>query len=947
LAVDDGSTKSPEILRTFAAAEPRIRVFQCSQNEGPSAARNRALREARGAVIAYLDCDDEYYPNYLQEISQRLSPWDVLVFAYDVVSSATDAGGAPQITTWDPARVRNRLMDEHIAVPLAVAHRRQLLDEVGLFNEQIHRDYDSELWRRFATSGALFLFVPLRSGRYYVRPDSQARTRRIPDAANAKPLEILQEAWQHHHRGNRDEAEKLYRHLVTVNPQNADALHSWGMLACQEGRHAESVDLIRRAIAINSQVPAYHNNLGVAQQTLEQFAEALASYREAVRLHPEYAPGHNNIGKILRSQGQWASAVQCFEQAVRIRPDFAEAWLNLGDALYQLEKFAQAAHCYEQAIAQSPGFIEAHNNLGVALVSIGRMEDARSCFQRALQLRPSFTEAQQNLGLLSGASSAINVGFADTAPPAPPLEMDAETCRKLGQTLQSLRRFPEAETYYRQSLRVAPEQAETHKNLGTLLHLQRRLDEAETCYREALRILPGLATAHNNLGNLLKTTGRLEEALTCYRQALQADPQHDIAHSNLLLDLNYDSEITDEQLFVEHRRWAEAHSHSLSLEPGHTNDRNPDRRLRIGYVSPDFSWHPVTRFFEPLMRYRDRRATEVFLYADVRRFDATSAALQASADCWRDVSSLNNASLAELIRTDAIDILVDLAGHTGDNRLLTFARKPAPIQMTYLGYPNTTGLETIDYRLTDAVADPEGEPIRHSETLLRLDPLFCCYAPPEESPPVARPPFLSRGYITFGCFQNLAKINGRVFDLWSALLRKLPTAKLRLCRDALNGSARDRIARDFAKRGISADRLELICVEDPRKSHLALYDDIDIALDPFPWTGHTTACEGLWMGVPVVTMRGCRHAGRMVTSVLSCLGLGDWIGNTPEAYLACAEKLANDGDQLACFRAELRGRIGNSPLCDGRSFMRKLEHLYRHIWEQWCAKGPVAKSSSS
>jgi predicted O-linked N-acetylglucosamine transferase (SPINDLY family) len=748
---------------------------------------------------------------------------------------------------------------------------------------------------------------------------------------------ILEQAWQHYQAGNWPQAQQLYQEIVAVDPQQADAWHSLGMLACQSGRPEQAVDLIERAIRINPHTAAYHNNLGVAWQALGRFDEALATYREAVLRQPDYAPAHNNIGKILCSRNQWAAGVESFERAVQTRADFAEAWQNLGDGLCHLDKAAQAVYCYEQAVTQQPSWVDAHNNLGVALLRLGQPERAIACFQRALQLQPDFTEARHNLFHLSRLGYSVQVGVANLVPATTLSRSEANEYLNLARMLHKQGRLTEAEDRYRQSLELLPEQGIAHQELGTLLQIQRRFDMAETCYREAIRIQPNLAAAHNNLGILLKNLGRLSEALASYRQALRIDPRYGVAYDNLLLDLNYAPDIDNDTLFAEHRRWAALMADPLPVYSTHINSADPERRLRIGYVSPDFHWHPVTWFFEPLLRHRDRNVAEVFLYADVKTFDATSSALKASADHWRDVTGMSDYRLAELVRADAIDILVDLAGHTGDNRLLAFARKPAPIQVTYLGYPNTTGLTTIDYRITDAIADPEGKPNRHSETLLRLDPVFCCYAPPVEAPTLACPPVAKRGYITLGCFQNLAKLNHCVLDLWSQLLQRLPGAKLRLCRDTLQGSTRKRLEREFTSRGVAADRLELVQVTYPRRDHLAVYADVDISLDTFPWNGHTTACEAMWMGVPVITMRGVRHASRMVASVLSCLGLSEWIADTPEAYLAAVEFLSKDHERLRSLRHQLRDQMRGSPLCDGKSFMSRMEEAYRKIWRRWVA----------
>jgi predicted O-linked N-acetylglucosamine transferase (SPINDLY family) len=374
--------------------------------------------------------------------------------------------------------------------------------------------------------------------------------------------------------------------------------------------------------------------------------------------------------------------------------------------------------------------------------------------------------------------------------------------------------------------------------------------------------------------------------------------------------------------------------------PPPSGTRDQGRRLRIGYVSADFWRHPVAAFMEPALRCHDRDNFQTFIYSDRTTPDSTTERLRTMVGHWRDAFGWTDAELAARMRADEIDILVELAGHTAQNRLGAVALRPAPIQVSYLGYPSTTGLASIDYRLTDALTDPPGEPVQYTEQLWRLSPGFCCYAAADDAPPVSPLPCLSQPEITLGALHHLAKLNGQVLDLWATLLNSLPECRLLVFRDTLHGTAARRLARELTARGLAAHRFELRPTLPASGSHLSLYDEIDVSLDVLPWSGHTTACESLWMGVPVVSLPGNRFAGRMVASVLTLAGLPQWIAQDPDQYVAIVRRFTADRAALAKLRSELRARVASSPLCDGATFTRSLEDAYRGMWRRYCAGAP-------
>jgi len=439
-----------------------------------------------------------------------------------------------------------------------------------------------------------------------------------------------------------------------------------------------------------------------------------------------------------------------------------------------------------------------------------------------------------------------------------------------------------------------------------------------------------------NLGNALKEQGKLDEALASYRQAIQLAATSAANFSNYLFCLNYDPRVSPAELYAEHCRWDQLHGEAPDSGSGPAPLWDSQRRLRVGYVSPDMYQHAAARFIEPILANHDRDQVETFCYAEVGAPDAITEKLRALAHHWRPTLGRTDAEVVDQIRADGIDILVDLAGHTAHNRLRVFTYEPAPVQVTYLGYPNTTGLRTMDYRLTDAIADPPGEPVCHSEELIRLPGCFCCYAPPEQAPAVSPLPAQANGYVTFGSLQNLGKLNDAVLDLWCTLLRAVPTSRLLVFRHTLTGGTQEYFREQFTRRGIGGERLMLRHIAPAPDGYFGVYRDVDISLDPFPWSGHTTACESLWMGVPILTLYGNRHAGRMAASLLTQLRMTGWVTRTPAEYVDRAVQIAKHPERLATLRSGLRDWMRQSPLCDGKTFTAGLEQVYRDLCRRAC-----------
>ena len=783
--------------------------------------------------------------------------------------------------------------------------------------------------------------------------------------------EALNIAIQHHQAGRLQAAEQIYRQILAVQPNHPDAWHLLGVIANQAGKYKIAVEYLERAIGLKGDVAAFHHNLGDALLALRRLPEAdaryrraleldpnlvethyslgnlmteqhnldgaVASYRRALKLRPAYAEAHYNLGNALKGQGKLDEAIACHRRALQLKPNFAEAHNNLGNALNDQGKTDEALASLHRALQLKPNLAEAHNNLGNVLKDQGKPDEALTCYRRALELKPDYAPAHLNLGNVlkdQGKPDEAVVCYRRALELKPDF---AEACGNLGVALDELGKPDEAIACYRRALELKPDFAEAHSNLGVALDDRGETDEALACQRRALELKPDLAEAHYNQGNVFRNQGNLDEALACYRRALELKPDHVNAHSSLVYTQAFCPGYNAQALREEYLRWNQRHAEPLGkfIQP-HLNDRRPDRRLRIGYLSPDFRGHPVGRFLLPLLESHDHASFEIFCYASVRNPDATTNGLRARADVWREVLGESDEQVASAVRQDQIEILVDLAMHTRDNRLLVFARKPAPVQVTYLAYCGTTGLSTMDYRLTDPYLDPPGQdPKLYSEQSIALPETYWCYRPPIETPSVNALPALEAGQVTFGSLNNFCKASPPTLVAWSQLLQAVPGSRLLL--HARAGSHRDRARGLLAEHGISDERLTFVDFQ-PIAEYFRSYQRIDMALDPFPFGGGTTTCDALWMGVPVVSLAGETAVGRGGVSILSNVGLPELIAQTPEQYVRIAAALAQDLSRLSELRATLRDRMQASPLMDAPRFARNVEEAYRTMWRRWCAK---------
>ncbi len=721
----------------------------------------------------------------------------------------------------------------------------------------------------------------------------------------------------------------------------ARALVDRGRLLEDAGNPGEATRLYREALAQDPGFALAHMSLGNAMQASGDAAAAIGCHATAVTLDPLYPPAHFNLGLALLSCGDLQSAEASFRQAISLRKDFPEAWVALAEALETGGRDEEALQALRNAIGLRKNYEGALENLAALLEKTGRLEEACSTYRRMIELAPQSTQAQFNLGTLMQRQARLPEA-EEAYRRAIDLKADfAMAINSLATVvlLQDSARRHEAETLYRKALEIDPGYALACCNLGIVLHDSGHLSASVERLRRAVELKPDFLQAHYALGNALKDLGKVGEAVACYRTALELDPGHKFSQDSLLMTLNYPAEISRAEVAAEHFKWGQMlEAKPASARTPHANSRDPLRRLRIGYVSPDFRRHSIAYFIEPLLAQHDRGAFEVHCYSNVAAPDAMTAQLLGRADHARSIVGLGAADLAHLIRADGIDILVDLAGHTAGNSLEAFALEPAPVQATYLGYPNTTGLRSIGWRISDVRADPEGDGNGyHSEQLVRLPRTFLCFQPPGQAPQVNAPPARINGHVTFGSFNALPKITPAVIDTWSAVLQSVPHGRLLLKAPGLGDEgSRAWISNEFSVRGVAPGRLTLLPMEGTLQGHLARYHEIDIGLDPFPFNGTTTTLEALWMGVPIVALQGDRHAARVSASILGNLGLSELVADSTDAYVKCAQALAADERRVEGLRGTMRERIVRSPLCDRAGTVAALELAYRRMWECWC-----------
>lgn len=787
-----------------------------------------------------------------------------------------------------------------------------------------------------------------------------------PDAEWAVELGRTLEA-----SGRRGEALDVYRRAATIDARSPLVWWHLGRALADDGRDEDAEAAYRQALALSADfLPA---QMGLAEQLRKRgdVDGARAIYEAMQRLSDGALPAAINLAGLLVDCKQFDQAERVARAQLERHQDSPDLWLNLGNALMGLQRFAESREVFERAVKLDPRHWRAALQLAIAIEHSGDLAgaearlyevlalapeapevhfalatvlrhqnafgEAEAEFRRAIDLKPDYAVAWINYAELLQRTSRIEAaaGALDHAVKAAPDMPEAHMNR--GSVLMHLGRLDEAEASLRKALELKPDLRGAWITLGAVHLFASRLAESEEACRRALEVSPDDTDALVNLGICLQQQGRLQESVEVTRRVIEVRPEFAQAWSNLLLNQNYDDSIDARVLFREHQAFGEHFGPRRDRAFFADRALPGNRKLRVGYVSPDFRNHVVAMFFEAVLDAHDRSAFEIICYHSDNRADEVTDRLRASADLWRDIAAMDDDEAEALMLQDRLDVVVELAGHTSGNRLALIGRRVAPVQASWLGYPNTSGLPAMDWRITDARADPEGLADEiHTEKLHRLPEVFLAYRPRPEAPAIVEPPCVANGYVTFGSFNNFAKISDSVIRLWGEILTALPDARLRMKTMSLrDAEVQKALYARLERLGCDVDRVTLSGPVPGLANHLASLGQADIALDAYPYHGTTTTCECLWMGVPVVTLAGDRHASRVGVSLLSVVGAQDLISTSPEAYVEKAVALARDRAAIERWRRELRPRMQASPLTDHVRFAGHLEAAYRQMLEQW------------
>lgn len=734
------------------------------------------------------------------------------------------------------------------------------------------------------------------------RPKRRKQTAQVP--GNRQPLNsqaLINSALQFQQSGNLREAGRIYRQVLDAEPENPDAWHLLGMTLHAGNQLESAIECLKNALVLLPDHPDVLANLGVVYRTAGILDQSQAVLEKSLQLKPNSVQALSNLGTVYMECGNLAAAQIQFEKALSLDPSFEQASMNLGNLWQRLGRFQDAEAIYRSLLIGNSADPFLLNNLAETLRHQHQWSEAIEISRRAMEIAPD----------------RVEMGIT------------------LGRSLAGAGLFEQAEQHFQQLIDEYPNLAQPYHYLGKLQFDRREMVRSEANLKRAVQLDPTDIYALSSLGFAYLEMGKYDVAEACFRTVVSIDPTNSQAHGCLLFFMSGKPELSQQELFQEHQRWGKVHD---AVEPiasmwtDSATDGVRNRRLRIGYVSPDFCDHAVNRFFQPVLEAHRSDHVETFCYAEVAAPDETTQSLMEFADHWRFTQGLSDNQIAQQVATDQIDILVDLAGHTGKNRLRVFAFRPAPIQVTWLGYPNTTGLDAINYRLTCEIQNPSDEPTYHTEELFRMPRGSFCFARPGLLPEVSELPAIGNGFVTFGSLHRPVKISEAARDLWASVLLSCPSSRLVVFNTRFTEASASELVKSLVARGVAAGRVD-VRNHIEAECYRSIYHEVDVALDVTPWAGGTTTLEALWMGVPVIAFYGDRRSARSTAAIVHNIGHPELIARSPEEYVEIAVRLSDDFEQLSHLRSRLRENV-QSTIVDSVRFTEDLEEAYREMWNR-------------
>ncbi len=768
------------------------------------------------------------------------------------------------------------------------------------------------------------------------------------------------------HTGKVEDALHALKKAVEFLPNDFEAHYNLANYYYDQQQTDAAVICYRKAIKLNSNFSQAYYNLGNALESQQSLEEAAASYQKGLLIDPNNVQILCNLGHVLYELNKYVEAKNCYKKALLIKEDFSVAHLGMAAVLKMTNFPQEAEEGFRRAIHLDPNNIDAYKNLGELLKDLGRFEESESYYKEAIALAPESADGYVKVGILLRTSGKVkeSIHYFNEALRLDPTSKEINN--DTGLAWAELGLYHNAESYYKKALEIDPEFWVTYNNFGLTLHLTGKLEEAESAFNKALELNPDQALIYSNLSLPLTASGQIKKATNCLKKAIEISPDYVNAHinlcanylaqgmaqsaedacvaaiklqpnsvkarSNLLFTMNYSGHHSPEYRLQQACEFDQTATNNVNAAFTHWQSKYGGKRLRVGLVSADMRQHPVAYFLENWARNVDFSKIELIAYLTDNSEDAITGRLKPNFSEWHSLLGMSDEVAAKLIHDDAIDILMDLSGHTSGNRLQIFAYKPAPIQVSWIGYFATTGLKTMDYFIADAVGVPEANKSQFVENIKYLPDTRLCFTAPNAQIKITPLPAAANKYITFGSFQTLVKAGDEVLTLWAEVMRALPMSKLRWqCKSFGDPLVAAEIIERLARSGVNANRVTLLGSVS-REEYLAAHAEVDVILDTFPFPGGTTTCEALWMGVPTLTLAGETLIARQGASMLTAAGLHDWVVDNKLDYVRQALKLCNDLDKLSILRAELRAKVLASPLFNAKHFAKNMETA---LWEMW------------